>query len=86
MSKLSRLTAIVIDFHWMARRYANGRNSYVTKLFNDYTKELLKMGFTLNSTVDKTIFAKDSMGRNYDGLTDREATDGTPEAQGISHD
>ena len=70
------LKQIVIDFHWMARRYADGRQSYATGLFNDHTRALLAMGIELNPTGDGTIWAKDSAGRAYDGLTDEEANMG----------
>lgn len=69
--------------HWMARRYADGRQSYATSLFNNITRKLLKAGYTLNATADEIIWARDFQGRNYDGLTDAEAQPGTPEAKGV---
>lgn len=83
--ELEALRRIAVDFHWMARRYADGRSSYVTGLFNDYTRALLAMGVELNPTGDGTIWARDAMGRAYDGLTDEEAAQGSPMPRGL-HD
>lgn len=58
----------------MARRYVDGRSSYSTGLFNEHVRVLIKIGIELNYTGDDTIWAKDSMGRAYDGLTDEEAS------------
>lgn len=71
------------DLHWMARRYADGRETYATSAFNDITKRLLAKGVKLNPTGDKTIWARDAGGRSYDGLTEAQATPGTPEAMGL---
>ena len=70
---LERLKAIVVHLHWMARRYADGRQSYATSLHNENTRALLAMGVPLNATADGTLWARDSGGRAYDGLTDEEA-------------
>ena len=72
-SQVEKLVEIVIDFHWMARRYSDGRMSYVTGLFNDHTRALELMGISLNETADGTVFAQDGMGRVYDGLDDSHA-------------
>ncbi len=72
-NKIHTLSKIAKDLHWMARRYADGRQSYATSMFNDHTRKLLSMGIELNPTGDGTIWARDSMGRNYDHLTDEEA-------------
>jgi len=73
-NEMQELTHITKDFHWMARRYADGRISYATSLFNDHVRALLKMGIDLKSTgVKESIWAKDGMGRVFDGLTDEEA-------------
>ena len=71
--QISKLVEIVIDFHWMARRYCDGRMTYVTGLFNDHTRALELMGISLNETADGTVFAQDGMGRTYDGLDDSHA-------------
>lgn len=80
-----QLRHIVADLQWMARRYANGRRTYATAILNDHTRALLRMGAVLNPTGDEIIWARDGMGRAYDGLTDAEATPGTPEARGEKH-
>ena len=65
----------------MARRYADHRSSCVGSIFNDHTRTLLKLGVELN-TCDDIIWARDGMGRPYDGLSEAEATPGTKEALG----
>jgi len=67
------LRAYALDLRWMARRYADGRSSYAPSLFNRITRGLLGLGIKLNPTADGTIWARDGMGRRYDGLTDEEA-------------
>lgn len=76
------LREIARDLHPMARRYADERRTYVTGLFNDHTRRLLLMGVKLNPAAEQIIWARDGMGRKYDGLTEAEATPGTPEAKG----
>lgn len=76
------LRAIATDLHWMARRYADGRSSYATRIFNVYTRAMLRMKMELYPTGDGIIWARDEMGRSYDGLSDEEAISGTPEAMG----
>ncbi len=71
--QLEKLLEIVIDFHWMARRYADGRMSYATSLFNDHTRALQSMDIPLNETSDGTLFAQDGMGRRFDLLEDSHA-------------
>jgi hypothetical protein len=69
-----RLRFIVRDLHWMARRYADGRSTYAPGLFNEHTQALLDMNVALDGGgSDKTIWARDGMGRAYDGLTDEQA-------------
>lgn len=75
------LRHIASDLHWMARRYADGRQSYATSLFNEHVRALLRMGVTFNIS-DKIIWARDVQGRNLDGLSEEEATEGTPGAMG----
>lgn len=78
------MRAIVVDLHWMARRYADGRMSYAPALFNDHTRALLALGIVLNPTADGTVWARDGQGRDFDALTDAEATPNTPDARGES--
>lgn len=68
------LRLIVRNFHWMARRYADGRSTYATRLFNEHVRTLLSMGVELDPTGDETIWARDGMGRAYDKLSDEEAS------------
>lgn len=67
------LRKIAVDLHWMARRYADGRQSYATSLFNEHTRKLLEFNIKLNETGDHTIWARDGGGRAFDGLTNQEA-------------
>ena len=68
-----KLIKIIQDFHWMARRYVDGRMSYVTSLFNRHVSTLRHMDIYLDPYIDGSIWARDGMGRAYDGLTDEEA-------------
>ena len=61
----------VMSLHWMARRYADGRSSYSPGLFNGITRKLLGAGVELKSP----HFARDGMGRRYDGLTDEQVAE-----------
>lgn len=70
------LRRIVVDLHWMARRYCDGRMSAAPTIFNQHTRTLLKLGVPLNPLGQETIWARDGMGRAYDGLTDEEASQG----------
>src|SRR5690606_19909199 len=74
--ELQALRRIVVDLHWMARRYVDGRTSYATRLFNDHTRALVALGVELNRTSDGTNWARDGMGRAYDGLSEEEAAQG----------
>jgi hypothetical protein len=58
----------VRDLHWMARRYADGRCSYAPGMFNGRVRDLLAAGFELG----QPLFARDGMGRAFDGLTEEE--------------
>lgn len=79
------LRYIVADFHPLARRYCDGRMTYVTSMFNEHTRTLIKLGFKLNPTADNIIFARDGGGRKFDGLSDEESTPGTAEAIGLTN-
>lgn len=72
--KCAALQKVIQDIHWMARRYADGRMSYSTKMFNDAIKKAMEYGVELRQT-DGTLFARDGMGRAYDGLSDAEANE-----------
>lgn len=51
------------ELHWMARRYADGRQSYAVGMHNDHTRTLLALGAPLNPTGDGTLWAADGSGR-----------------------
>jgi hypothetical protein len=75
MDKLKEKIAIpaniknaVRDLHWMARRYADGRCSYAPGMFNGRVRDLLAAGLQLG----QPLFARDGMGRAFDGLTEEE--------------
>lgn len=78
------LRKIATDFHWMARRYADGRSTYIARMFNENTRAMLRMGVEVNPTADAIIWVRDEMGRRFDGLSDEEATPGTEAALGIT--
>lgn len=59
---------IIRDLHWMARRYADMRSSYAPSLLNRHVKDLLEFGYELR----EPLFARDGMGRSFDGLTDEQ--------------
>lgn len=68
-SKISReLKEAIRCFHWMARRYADGRSSYAPTKFNDHVRMIVDTGIGLNHP----LYARDGMGRKFDGLTDEE--------------
>ena len=71
--QIEKLLEIVIDFHWMARRYCDGRMSVAAPIFNDHTRVLQSMEVELNPTGDGVLFAQDGMGRQYDRLDDSQA-------------
>jgi hypothetical protein len=72
------LEKIVQDLHWMARRYADGRQSYATSTFNQHTRSLLAMNIQLNPCAEGTIWARDGMGPRFGGLTEEEYNQGEP--------
>ena len=72
---------IIEDIHWMARRYADNRKTYAVAMVNDVVKWMLQNKLKVNNS-DNIIWARDGMGRLYDGLSPSQATEGTPEARG----
>lgn len=73
---------IIMDLHWMARRYADLRSSYAPGVVNRATRWLLEHSLPVNQCAEGIIWARDGMGRRFDGLTEAQATPGTPEAKG----
>jgi len=63
-------------FQALARRYCDGRQTYIVSQFNQETRELLELGIELD-TVDGIVWARDGGGRSYDGLSDESCTPGT---------
>lgn len=60
--RCKELEQIILDIHWMARRYADGRRSYAVSMFNDAVSKAVEMGLNLKlDTVvtPPTIYAKD---------------------------
>jgi len=53
------LRRIVLEFHWMARRYCNGRMTYAPSFFNEMTRELLAFGINPKDMNDEGIWAKE---------------------------
>lgn len=80
---VNQLKIIAAELHWMARRYADGRQSYATSMFNDATRKLLAMGIKLNPCAEEIIWARDAGGRGFDNLSEAEATPGTRAAMGL---
>ena len=64
------LSTATVEFHWMARRYCDGRMSASVSHFNQLVRELLVAGCVLH----EPRFARDGMGRSFDGLTDDESS------------
>ena len=62
------LRNIIRDFHWMARRYADGRSSYAPGMFNRHVQALINIDFEFADNAPR--FARDGMGRDFDGLTE----------------
>lgn len=62
------LKAIIEGMHWMARRYADGRSTYAPSRLNEMTRTALALGVELRDP----YFARDGMGRKFDGLTEEE--------------
>lgn len=73
---------IIVDLHWMARRYADERMTYAPGIVNRATNWMIANGIMPNCCYEGSIWARDGMGRDYDKLTDAQATPGTPEAKG----
>lgn len=55
----------------LARRYADGRRTYVTGELNDLTRHLMRHGVSF-PTPDGTPWARDGMGHRYCNLTPEE--------------
>ncbi len=69
------LRLAILDCWWMARRYADGRSTYAASTYNGHTRKLQALGVPLHQdpTVNGSVWARDGMGRRFDGLTDEQA-------------
>lgn len=55
--RCKKLEFIIVDIHWMARRYADGRQSYAVGLFNSAMDKALSLGiFLKEDSALKTYF------------------------------
>jgi hypothetical protein len=59
------LEGVIQEIYWMAHRYADGRRSYATSMYNRAIEKAIAAGCKLN--VDEGLWAKDAMGPAYDG-------------------
>jgi hypothetical protein len=53
------LKAAVREMHWMAVRYADGRETYAPSLLNEHIRACLEIGVELNAEGLESIFARD---------------------------
>ena len=70
------LRRAIEDCWWCARRYCDGCRTGICSDYNAHTRALLARGVLLRKGLDGTLWARDPMGRQYDGLTDAEAAEG----------
>lgn len=66
------LERIIRDTLWMARRYADGRQSYATGMYNEAARLALKLDVIPVDNCDGTWWAEDSMGIRFSSLSDDE--------------
>jgi len=81
--ELKEAKQCLADITWMARRYADGRKTYATSMYNDVANWCLKHGVNINPGAEGIVWARDGHGRGCDGLSDKEAIEGTQEGLGI---
>ncbi len=56
------LESVVRDIYWMARRYADGRQTYAPSMYNDAINRALTLGITLSvdsTTSPPSFYAKE---------------------------
>lgn len=72
------LRQIAANLHFHARRYADGRQTWVPREVNEHARALVRMGVGLQGdpAYGGTVWARNPLGREYDGLTDDEAAVG----------
>jgi len=67
------LKYIIKNTLWMARRYADGRRSYATSMYNEAARMALSLGIiNENDNPDGTWWAEDSDGLEFSGLNEEE--------------
>lgn len=59
--RCKELESVILDIHWMARRYADGRLSYAPNMFNRAIQKALDLGLPLkeDTALKATYFAKE---------------------------
>ena len=70
------LESIILDIYWMARRYADGRQSYAVSMYNDAIDLAVKLGVPIRpDPIAKSYYAQDG-DPNFPGrrMPDEEAT------------
>lgn len=77
MREAAHLREVIEKIWWMARRYADGRQTYATGLFNDSIREAQALGCELKPDLG-TFWARDRDGRSCDGLSEADAAMGEP--------
>lgn len=55
-----QLEHIILDISWMARRYADGRQTYAVSMYNDAIQLAIKLGLPIRpDPIVKSYFAQD---------------------------
>lgn len=75
------LAEIIRNLHWMARRYADGRSSYAPGLLNDCVRSAIALGYEIK----QPLFARDAMGREYDGLSEEDVAAAEKDMPNMHH-
>ena len=72
------LKRFCVDLQWMAKRYAEGRQTYAPSTVNNITRRLIEMGLPLNPCGEGTVWARDGGGRSFSSLSEEEWNKGEP--------
>jgi len=65
--RIAALEEIIRETIWMARRYADGRSSYATSMFNRARDQCIKLGIEgIKPDKDGEIYADDGMFGKWD--------------------
>lgn len=70
-----------VNLRSLGNEYADGRQTYAVNMYNEIALNCLRIGIKLN-TCDGIVWARDGGGREFDGLSEAQATPGTKEALG----